>query len=114
MIDGVILDISERKATEFALIEAKNHALSAVKSKSAFLANMSHEIRTPMTAIIGYTDLLQGTPLDAKQKEMLRTVNHSAKSLLGLLNDVLDTAKLEQNALQLEEAPSLCEKWPSM
>lgn len=105
LIDGVILDISERKATEFALIEAKNHALSAVKSKSAFLANMSHEIRTPMTAIIGYTDLLQGTPLDAKQKEMLRTVNHSAKSLLGLLNDVLDTAKLEQNALQLEEAP---------
>ena len=44
----------------------------------------------------------------------VRTVNHSAKSLLGLLNDVLDTAKLEQNALQLEEAPSLCEKWPSM
>lgn len=105
LIDGVILDISEKKAAEFALIEAKNRALSAVKSKSAFLANMSHEIRTPMNAIIGYTDLLQDTELDAQQKSMLKTVNHSAKSLLGLLNDVLDTAKLEQNALELEEAP---------
>lgn len=105
LIDGVILDISEKKAAEFALIEAKNRALSAVKSKSAFLANMSHEIRTPMNAIIGYTDLLQDTELDDKQKGMLKTVNHSAKSLLGLLNDVLDTAKLEQNALELEEAP---------
>ncbi|WP_052051955.1 ATP-binding protein [Chromobacterium haemolyticum] len=87
------------------MIEAKNRALSAVKSKSAFLANMSHEIRTPMNAIIGYTDVLQDTELDDKQKSMLKTVNHSAKSLLGLLNDVLDTAKLEQNALELEEAP---------
>ncbi|WP_137009494.1 MHYT domain-containing protein [Aquitalea aquatilis] len=104
-IDGLILDVSERKLMELAMQVAKESAESAARSKSAFLANMSHEIRTPMNAIIGYTDLLQDFEIDAEPKKMIEIINQSAKGLLGLINDILDTAKLEQGAVELEELP---------
>jgi len=104
-IDGVILDITERKLMEIAMQVAKESAESAARSKSAFLANMSHEIRTPMNAIIGYTDLLQDFEMDTEPKKMIEIINQSAKGLLGLINDILDTAKLEQGAVELEELP---------
>ncbi|KJV25366.1 hypothetical protein VI06_19235, partial [Aquitalea magnusonii] len=104
-IDGVILDISERKVMELAMQVAKESAESAARSKSAFLANMSHEIRTPMNAIIGYTDLLQDFEIAPEPKKMIEIINQSAKGLLGLINDILDTAKLEQGAIELEELP---------
>jgi PAS domain S-box-containing protein len=96
-------DISLRRDMEKVLREAKDKAEQAAASKTTFLANMSHEIRTPMNAIIGFTELLLDTSLDQVQRGHLSTVRYSARSLLGLLNDILDTAKLEKGALELEQ-----------
>ena len=102
-LDGVIFDISERHAMEQALLEAKNRAEQAAAAKTAFLANMSHEIRTPMTAIIGFTDVVLASDLQPEQRQHLETIRQSAKSLLRLLNDILDTAKMERGSIELEE-----------
>lgn len=101
-IDGVILDITERREIEQELRAAKERAEQAAASKSAFLANMSHEIRTPMNAIIGFTDVLLGRELPAEHRRPLEIVGNSARSLLRLLNDILDTARLERGAVELE------------
>ncbi len=101
-IDGVILDITERREMEQALRTAKERAELAAASKSAFLANMSHEIRTPMNAIIGFSDVLLGQSQPPEQRRQLEVVSASARSLLRLLNDILDTAKLERGAVELE------------
>lgn len=95
-------DLSERKAMETDLMIAKERAEQASSAKGMFLANMSHEIRTPMNAIIGFTELLLNSPLQADQLKHLQTVRRSAGSLLGLLNDILDTAKLERGAVELD------------
>ncbi|QPF75952.1 response regulator [Roseateles sp. DAIF2] len=102
LIDGVILDISEAKRLQLDLQEAKGRAEAAAAAKSAFLANMSHEIRTPMNAVLGFTELLLDTTLSESQRKHLNTVRGSARSLLGLLNDILDTAKLDKGAVELE------------
>lgn len=101
-LDGFLMDISQRKQMEVDLLEAKNKAEQAAESRSAFLANMSHEIRTPMNAIIGFSDLLLSSDLSAEQKKHLATIHGSAHSLLHLLNDILDSAKLEKGKLELE------------
>ena len=100
--DGFISDITERRVMEEELKAAKNKAEQAAAARSAFLANMSHEIRTPMNAIIGFSDLMLGEALREEQKSHLTTINRSARSLLHLLNDILDTAKLDKGKLDLD------------
>ena len=99
-IEGIFIDITERKQTE-NFIKAKELAEASNKAKSEFLANMSHEIRTPLNGIIGFTDLLMKTNLGSTQEKYMTTVSQSAHSLLEIINDVLDFSKIEAGKLDL-------------
>ncbi|MFZ8200111.1 MHYT domain-containing protein [Alteromonas portus] len=101
-VDGFISDITQRRVMEDELKAAKEKAEQAAAARTAFLANMSHEIRTPMNAIIGFSDLMLGESLREEQKSHLTTINRSARSLLHLLNDILDSAKLDKGKLDLD------------
>ena len=93
---------------EDAKLKAENATMiaeSAVKSKQQFLSNMSHEIRTPMNAIIGFTKVLLKTELTAKQKEYLTAIKLSGNTLIVLINDILDLAKVDAGKMIFEQVP---------
>jgi PAS domain S-box-containing protein len=102
-LDGVIFDITERREMEEALRDAKEKAEQAAAARASFVANMSHEIRTPMNSILGFTDVLLDGELDADQRRHLDTIRSAGRALLRLLNEILDTAKLEKGAVELEQ-----------
>lgn len=98
-----LYDISVLKRSEEERRRAHDAAEAANRAKSVFLANVSHELRTPLNAIIGFTDLVLDTELTLDQKNCLETVNHSAETLLAILNDIMDFSKIEAGKMELEE-----------
>jgi|GEM_PF-3596018 len=102
---GTRRDITDDIELAKRLRKAKELAESANESKSQFLANMSHEIRTPMNHVLGMLELTLKNTLSDKQKQYLQTAQASARSLLGVLNDILDGAKIEAGKLKIESSP---------
>jgi len=106
LLQAVLRDISERRRMIAALEAAKEEAERANRSKSVFLANMSHEIRTPLNAVLGFTQLLMADrKLPDETQSRLRVIHSAGNRLLGLINDVLDLAKIESGSLQVLAAP---------
>ncbi len=99
-------DITEKKMAELALVAAKEQAELASHAKDSFLATMSHEIRTPLTGMLGMLELLSMTRLDHDQEETLRIVWDSSRSLLRIVNDILDWSKIEEGKLELSPQPT--------
>jgi signal transduction histidine kinase len=98
-------DISDLKAYQRALEASRDAAEAASRAKSAFLANMSHEIRTPMNGVLGLTELVLETELTERQRHFLTLAHGSARSLLAIINDILDLSKIEADRLTLDPAP---------
>ena len=98
-------DITERRHSEALLRQAMEAAEETARAKSNFLASMSHEIRTPLNAVLGLTDLLLLTDLDADQRDYVRTAHTSGRLLLALVNDILDFSALESGHIELERRP---------
>jgi hypothetical protein len=102
---GVVLvarDLRETRALIAELEKARHRAEEAGRGKTAFLATMSHEVRTPMNAVLGLSELLLDTGLDANQQRLASTIRSAAGSLLTILDDVLDLSRIEAGRIELE------------
>jgi PAS domain S-box-containing protein len=102
---GTTLDITAKRELEEQLRAAKEAAEATNLAKSDFLAHMSHEIRTPLNAMLGLTQVLEQAPLTPDQRDMVQQIRTAGRSLLGLLNDILDLSKIEASQLHLDPRP---------
>ncbi len=102
-IVGILLDITNNKRLLNELIDAKNKSHYANELKSQFLANMSHEIRTPMNAILGFTSLLKNRIKEAPYNNYITSIESSGKTLLELINDLLDLEKINSGKIELKK-----------
>jgi cell cycle sensor histidine kinase DivJ len=105
---AVIRDISERKANEQTVTEARAESDRANEGKSRFLATMSHELRTPLNAIIGFSEMLTNDAVDlpaARRREYARLINDSGRHLLSVVNGILDMSKMESGTFQITPEP---------
>ncbi|WP_244603647.1 ATP-binding protein [Methanococcoides sp. AM1] len=103
-LQGIIVDISERKNAEDHVIKAKMDAEAANQTKSEFLANMSHELRTPLNSIIGFSDIMLekiAGPINEKQEKYIVNIRNSGKHLLNLINEILDLSKIEAGKMEV-------------
>jgi len=108
---AAVRDVTERKNIEQQLREKNAELEQIARAKDTFLASMSHELRTPLNAIIGFTGTLLMElpgPLNADQSRQLRTVEHSGKHLLAIINDLLDLAKIDSGTVELTLEPVDC------
>jgi signal transduction histidine kinase/CheY-like chemotaxis protein/HPt (histidine-containing phosphotransfer) domain-containing protein len=108
-LEKLVAELSEtqKQLTDYnrQLDAARMEAEHANRSKSEFLANISHELRTPLNGVIGMTDLILNTPLNAQQRKYVQTTKFSGTTLLDLLNEVLDFSKIEAGMLEIEKIP---------
>jgi len=106
---GLLVQSRTQRRAQAALVDARNDADAASRSKTEFLANMSHEIRTPMTAILGYVDLLADhgdlQPGAPTREEAVDTIRRNARHLLSVLNDMLDLSKIESGHMEVDRQP---------
>ncbi|HEY5852061.1 MAG TPA: transporter substrate-binding domain-containing protein [Lysobacter sp.] len=102
---GYWIDVTDSHEQAQALARANAEAKAAVATKAAFLAMMSHEIRTPMAGVLGLVELLAQTHTDREQSQMLAMVQDSARTLLQILDDILDFSRIDSGRLELESAP---------
>ncbi|MBM4200935.1 MAG: response regulator, partial [Gammaproteobacteria bacterium] len=102
-ITGTLNDITERRKAAQIMLDAAQAAEAANRAKSEFLATMSHEIRTPMNGVLGMTELLSHTALQADQRELVETIQTSSSALLRIINDILDFSKVESGTISFEE-----------
>ena len=105
---GVVIsarDVTERVELELLLTRARRHAENAASAKSDFLANMSHEIRTPMNGVLGFAELMLQGDLDSEQRRHIEMIVQSGRSMMLLLNDILDLSKIEAGEIVIDTGP---------
>jgi len=102
---AVIQDITERKAIEQKALDAEQRALVASAAKSDFLSNMSHEIRTPLNGVLAVSEMLARSDLDDRQAEMVRLITTSGRTLLRVMDDLVEFSRLEADKIEFEVRP---------